>query len=206
MEVSTEAPTHTIEREVMVIDPDGDLTVRTTDKDFRVCSSAMRRASPAMKAMLFGPWKEANRGPGPWIIDLPDDSSVAFEVILPIIHGASYTDYDLCKIEVHHIAHVVPVVQKYLMTPQLGPLINQWIMARQKHGWGLDHEDTLDDEYLDNLESAWNLGLTGAVSWCLAHLLYDGNTEDLDLLASARFFQERPHLLGRLKLTIQQGS
>jgi hypothetical protein len=41
------------------VDENGDLTLRTPDEDFLVCSRAMRRASDAWKKMLFGSFREA---------------------------------------------------------------------------------------------------------------------------------------------------
>lgn len=72
----------------VVIDPDGDLTFRTPTSTFKVCSAALRRASPVLKAMLFGPWKVSKPSNGTaWVVDLREDSDVALAFILPIIHG-----------------------------------------------------------------------------------------------------------------------
>ncbi|KAL2121371.1 hypothetical protein VTJ04DRAFT_5398 [Mycothermus thermophilus] len=190
--------TANVDNEVVVIDDDGDLILRTPRKDFKVCSSALRRASPTFKAMLFGPWKEAKPATGPWCVDLPDDSPEALEILLPVIHGKTYTDRDLKEIEVRHMAHVISTGEKYLME-SIRPWTSQWVDACNKFGWCNELDVRFGKEYLENLDSAWELGRQDAVVWFLAHLLHNGKAADLEKLADEGFFKSKPHLTQSLR-------
>ncbi|KAK3312458.1 hypothetical protein B0H66DRAFT_399235 [Apodospora peruviana] len=78
------------------IDPDGDLVLsvgfETTFEpiEFRVCSSAMTRASPVWKRMLSGQWAESKPETGEWIVILPEDNPNALETVLEIVHCKLY--------------------------------------------------------------------------------------------------------------------
>lgn len=79
--------------QTIVMDPVGDLILRVGSnsnfsiKNFKVCSSSLRRASPVQKKMLFGPGRESQRDPSGWLVELPDDDPAAMHVLLDIIHG-----------------------------------------------------------------------------------------------------------------------
>jgi hypothetical protein len=169
------------------IDDEGDLILRTKDKSFQACSSALRRASPPMKAMLFGPWKEANQGKRPWVVELLDDSSEVLEIALPVMHGKTYCDNDLELIEPRLMVEILNFLDKYLIQ-DLNSWFYQWIKARNRAGWRIDHDAKFGSSYLENLQAAWDLGLGCAVSHYLALLLHEGKAEDLDRLEKEDFF------------------
>jgi hypothetical protein len=180
---------------LVVVDPDGDLILRTPTKSFKVCSSAMRRASPVMKAMLFGPWKEAKPADEtqPWIVDLPEDDPEALGIVLPVIHNTMYDQDDLFRIDIRHMPHILNLVKKYLIP--FKPFIKGWIEVHERYGWGIDDDHDPGTEFLSDLEAAWELGLIDAVVWILTHVLHHGKTKDTNKLASKRFFKQHPHLL-----------
>jgi len=126
---SAEAAASTI-----IVDPDGDLSLvvgsdhQAIPTTFKVCSAAMRRASPVWKAMLFGGWAEskANNRTSDWVVSLPDDLPDQVLIILNIAHGK----FDLVpdKFEkIHELYDLIVLADKYEAIQSLRLWVNSWI-------------------------------------------------------------------------------
>ncbi|KAK6222263.1 hypothetical protein LQW54_000963 [Pestalotiopsis sp. IQ-011] len=97
---------------------------------FRVCSRTLARASPVMRAMLFGSFREAEQDQ----VDLPDDDPVAMRMLLHIAHGkfaliCLAMDDDLSGATTDDFYDVTALANKYLMTHLLRPWATR-ILAR----------------------------------------------------------------------------
>lgn len=109
--------------------------VHTKAVGFRVCSNTLARASPVMKAMLFGKFREASQT----IIALPDDDPKAMELLLYLVHGDTdklYKFGDPWKENrrvsdewVDEVYQTVALADKYLMTRNLRPFAPDWCDA-----------------------------------------------------------------------------
>lgn len=112
--------------------------VHTKAVGFRVCSNTLARASPVMKAMLFGKFWEASQT----IIALPEDDPKAMELLLYLIHGDTdklYKFGDPWKVShevsdewVDEVYQIVALADKYLMTRNLRPFAKDWCDALMK--------------------------------------------------------------------------
>ncbi|KAK4199190.1 hypothetical protein QBC40DRAFT_85409 [Triangularia verruculosa] len=137
----------------IVLDHDGDLFLvvggqfrkKTT---FQVDASALRRASPVWKAMLFGPWKESKPQDGSkWIVKLPEDDVDALTVILGIIHN----NYDSVPSDMTNVLllwNILVVCDKYDMTRVLKPWIPSWAKNMK----------SLKNAHMQTIYIAWELG------------------------------------------------
>lgn len=106
--------------------------VHTKAVGFRVCSSTLARASPVLKAMLFGKFWEATQT----TIKLPEDDPKAMKMLLYLIHGDTARLYRFtntrrklacCDGEsVDRIYQIVALADKYVMTRHLRPFAPTW--------------------------------------------------------------------------------
>ncbi|KAK6203964.1 hypothetical protein LQW54_008537 [Pestalotiopsis sp. IQ-011] len=109
--------------------------VHTKAVGFRVCSSTLARASPVMKAMLFGNFREATQT----TITLPEDDPKAMELLLSLVHGDTDRVYkfgepwkknrDVSDEYVDEIYQIVALADKYIMTRDLRPFASDWCDA-----------------------------------------------------------------------------
>jgi hypothetical protein len=117
----------------VIVDPDGDLVLRVGSArtaeitDFRVCSATLRRASPVLKAMLFGPWIESKtrrESESQWEVTLPEDEPSGMGVILDIFHG----NFDAvpASLETFTLFALVVAADKYDMFRCLRPFAASW--------------------------------------------------------------------------------
>ncbi|KAK3307391.1 uncharacterized protein B0T15DRAFT_530089 [Chaetomium strumarium] len=94
---------------------------------FRVCSAAMRRASPVWKSMLFGPWKEAKPAQGDWIVDLPEDKpwplAMAHGIFEKIPKYLSLQELNelLIHTENYDLIHLPATMGRHLARDRQGP-------------------------------------------------------------------------------------
>ncbi|KAL8289791.1 hypothetical protein RB597_001425 [Gaeumannomyces tritici] len=93
---------------------------------FIVCSRALSRTSPVLKAMLGGPWLEKRpaNSDADWVVALPEDDRRHMEIILAIAHGSfrriprtmGLDDlYQLCF-----------CIDKYEISEGLMPWVDKW--------------------------------------------------------------------------------
>ncbi|KAL8405016.1 hypothetical protein RB594_009774 [Gaeumannomyces avenae] len=93
---------------------------------FTVCSRALSRTSPVLKAMLGGPWLEKRPANSDvdWVVALPEDDQRHMEIILAIAHGSfrriprtmTLDDlYQLCF-----------CIDKYDISEGLMPWVDKW--------------------------------------------------------------------------------
>ncbi|GJC80398.1 hypothetical protein ColLi_03236 [Colletotrichum liriopes] len=149
----TEQVTELISSPTIYLDDSGDLRlcvgadVDEHPQDFVVCSRALGRSSPVLKAMLFGGFAESRPGEdgGEWIVDLPEDSTEAMEIVLNIVHG----HFNLVpeKLPLMRLYNVLTITEKYDMTVILRPWARSWMQ-------GVKHQT--DNAHL--LCVAWELG------------------------------------------------
>lgn len=155
------------------IDNDGDLLLRVgsgaTMSDFKVCSAAMRRASPVWKKMLFGPWAESKPIDGEWIVELPEDASWPTFILLMIIHGIF--DQVPNVLTLQNLRAVLIVADKYDLVHVIRPWAAGWAQVMQWEdlssgndrickifaAWELGHEEVLSSEMSDLV---FNLGVS----------------------------------------------
>lgn len=112
-------------------DKDGDLVLwvgkelPSPTKEYLVCSSAMRRASPVWKKMLFGGFRESKPAEGDWVVALPDDDPDTLRILLDVIHAnfaGSYLQLDVVGIYNHVI-----LMDKYDMLRFMQPSEDVWL-------------------------------------------------------------------------------
>ena len=116
----------------ILLDPDGDLLLHVgtnlvffvTPRVFKVCSAALRRASPVWKAMLVGPFTEAKPAQGEWVVELPEDNPDMLHVLLGLLHGV-FGDIPL-TVSLAVLHGVLIVAEKYAMVHLLRPVVNAW--------------------------------------------------------------------------------
>ncbi|KAK1968286.1 hypothetical protein LY78DRAFT_440442 [Colletotrichum sublineola] len=150
--VSPEA-TEPISSPTIYLDDNGDLRlcvgadVDENPQDFVVCSRALGRSSPVLKAMLFGGFAESRpcQAGGEWSVDLPEDSTQAMEIVLNIVHGHFHLIPD--KLSLMRLYEVLTITEKYDMTVIIRPWSRSWMQA-------VKHQT--DDAHL--LCVAWELG------------------------------------------------
>ncbi|KAH6847179.1 hypothetical protein B0I37DRAFT_445473 [Chaetomium sp. MPI-CAGE-AT-0009] len=159
---------------------------------FRVCSRAMRRASPVWKAMLFGPWREREPDDGQdWVVRLPHDQPVAMAVLFAIAHGRlelvpQWRNNDLGAYA--PISAILSAADKYDMLQPLLPFVHIW----EYHSHPPDSSgsgDGGDYDYLvllKRLNIWWQLGMVKEVEKNVRQLIYSITRDRLDgLLAAA---------------------
>jgi len=140
-----------------ILDPDGDLLLTVgalpefEPQVFKVSASAMRRASPVWKAMLFGDWAESKKDDGQeWRASLPKDDPTATGHILTIVHLHFHrVPKDL---PIPDLFSIVVVADKYKMLGCLSPWVDGWVKGSLATGctrspvctvqiaWQLGHE------------------------------------------------------------------
>ncbi|OHW93433.1 hypothetical protein CSPAE12_07871, partial [Colletotrichum incanum] len=151
--IVTEEVTELISSPTIHLDDSGDLRlcvgadVDEHPQDFVVCSRALGRSSPVLKAMLFGGFAEARpeEDGREWSIDLPEDSTEAMEIVLNIVHG----HFNLVpeKLPLMRLYDVLTITEKYDMTVIVRPWARSWMQ-------GVKHQT--DNAHL--LCIAWELG------------------------------------------------
>lgn len=162
------APEHTAG--IIQIDPDGDLILRVgaslqkngEPKSFKVCTSTFRRASPAWRDMLSGPWKEAKLENGSLIIDLPKDSPKHLRVLLDIVHA----NFEVVPKEptVDDIAGILVIAEKYDLISRLQPWSDGWAsviranLHQQSSSWRTICPLSCTVKHIQIASAAWRLG------------------------------------------------
>ncbi|TQN64296.1 hypothetical protein CSHISOI_11136 [Colletotrichum shisoi] len=132
----TERITELISSPTIYLDDSGDLRlcvggdVDECPQDFVVCSRALGRSSPVLKAMLFGGFAESRPAAddsGEWRVDLPEDSTAAMEIVLNIVHG----HFNLVpeKLPLMRLYDVLTITEKYDMTVIVRPWARAWMQA-----------------------------------------------------------------------------
>ncbi|KAJ0147409.1 hypothetical protein CTA2_808 [Colletotrichum tanaceti] len=157
-EQATERITELLSSPTIYLDESGDLRlcvgadVDEHPQDFVVCSRALGRSSPVLKAMLFGGFAESRPaadvgggGGGEWKVDLPEDSTAAMEIVLNIVHG----HFNLVpeNLPLMRLYDVLTITDKYDMTVIVRPWARSWMQAVRHH---------TDNAHL--LCVAWELG------------------------------------------------
>ncbi|KAF7530149.1 hypothetical protein G7054_g9665 [Neopestalotiopsis clavispora] len=90
---------------------------------FRVCSRALARSSPVMKAMLFGNFQESRQD----IVRLPEDDPDAMEILLHVVHNNPAPASSIhTSLSISQAYEIVALANKYLMTLQLHPWAKPW--------------------------------------------------------------------------------
>ncbi|KAK3987171.1 hypothetical protein QBC44DRAFT_271454 [Cladorrhinum sp. PSN332] len=165
-----------------VADEDGDLILRIgstegtkdPERDFRVCSAAMRRSSPVFKKMLFGPWVEskanATDGGAQWIVHLPEDEPAPFQVLLAIIHGL-FSQAKVTKVGL--LYQMMIIVDKYDLFHLITPFAQKWndeakIGVNKRQGADTPHLCELHLAYI-----AWGMGDEHQLAYQVRHLVLD---------------------------------
>jgi hypothetical protein len=163
-----------------VMDPDGDLLLRVGAElpgvqttDFRVCSAAMRRASPVWKSMLFGPWSEAKPRRGNWVVNLPEDNPAPLLVILTIIHGR-FSDVPR-GMWIPQLYDVLVVLDKYDLMGIIQPWYRYWagIASNPPKRSATAAASQCPGEYaIMRIHAGWELGVEDAVVRGTTYLIF----------------------------------
>ena len=178
-------PLDQIERRM---DEDGDLLLRVgsalgKEHEFKVCSAALRRASPVWKAMLFSKFKEAKPADGSeWIVELPEDDPSPLAIILQIIHGK----FELVPtyIPLAQLYGLLILTDKYQMTHVVKPWAHTWVeVVRQPRPTVPEYpgNDSVFDGSGDltghgrilRMYAAWELGWDDQVSVDIVNLVFN---------------------------------
>ncbi|KAK1978641.1 hypothetical protein LZ30DRAFT_598687 [Colletotrichum cereale] len=130
-----EEVTELISSPTVYLDDNGDLRlcvgadVDEHPQDFVVCSRALGRSSPVLKAMLFGGFSESRpeQAGGEWSVDLPEDSTQAMEIVLNIVHGHFHLVPE--KLPLMRLYDVLTITEKYDMTVIIRPWARSWMQA-----------------------------------------------------------------------------
>jgi hypothetical protein len=174
------------------IDEDGDLLLRVGSElakekpvEFKVCSAAMRRASPVWKTMLFGPWKEAKPLQGSWIVDLPEDKPWPMGIILAIIHG---TFLEIPKsVSLSQLNDILIHTEKYDLIHIIGPWAGTWVEAvknpksshppisaySHKGHCSFQAAELTGDDHVMRIYAAWEMGCEDIVSEEIANFVFN---------------------------------
>ncbi|KAK4032528.1 hypothetical protein C8A01DRAFT_41027 [Parachaetomium inaequale] len=176
----------------VIVDPDGDLLLRTATTSFNVCSAALRRASPVFKAMLFGPWAESKpTGAGEqWVVSLPEDPPAALEIVLDIMHGK--VDVVPNEIKASLFSDMLVLTDKYDLRRLLRPWTRRWL---EKVGWDWDRGSAA---LLQSAHIAWEVGLEDKLAIILRRLVRGTSKADVqdEVLLASRVFEREPGLVG----------
>ncbi|KAK4234162.1 hypothetical protein C8A03DRAFT_18881, partial [Achaetomium macrosporum] len=107
-----------------------------------------RLSSPAWRAMLFGPWREARPAHGDWIVSMPEEKPYPTALLLAMIYCrvdlVDPTDMQIGQTEFgfHLASDILVVADKYGLTHVVGPWVPVWIngmkMARSDLRYSLD--------------------------------------------------------------------
>lgn len=162
---------------------------------FRVCSRAMRRASPVWKAMLSGPWQErkpepaADGTPVEWVVALPDDHPVGIAVVLAVIHGRLDlvpTWPNRIRREHEAMSAILSAADKYDVVQLFWPFISEWLPHAQQPYYTGGEGDDNHAETLHRLNIAWQLGATELVENTVRRFILELSEARLEgLLAAA---------------------
>lgn len=158
---------------VIPLDPGGDLVLCVGTKfvmsepcSFKVCSSALRRASKVWKSMLFGKWSEAKPAQGDWIVELPEDQPRETEILLAILHGAF--DSVPRTASLSRLYDILILADKYDMMHIIQPWAGPWAATIKK----LDPSRLTGINQIMRIHTAWELGLESPVSEGIIDLAY----------------------------------
>ncbi|KAL8341376.1 hypothetical protein RB598_003358 [Gaeumannomyces tritici] len=93
---------------------------------FTVCSRALSRTSPVLKAMLGGPWLEKRPANGDvnWVVALPEDDRRNMEIILAVAHG-SFRRLPR-TIGLDDLYQLCFCIDKYDISEGLMPWVDKW--------------------------------------------------------------------------------
>ena len=151
----------------VILDPDGDLLLTVGSKPeyepkaYKVAASALGRASPVWKAMLFGGWAESKPGSEQlvvseqWTISHPEDDPDAMEPLLAIIHGRSFEMVPDQLSSPQELHDILVVANKYDILGSLHPWINGWTVCIRNPA-ALDWKESETKEMMTHI--AWELG------------------------------------------------
>jgi hypothetical protein len=194
------------------MDEDGDLLLQVGSElgktyGFKVCSAALRRASPVLKKMLFSKFKEAKPADGSeWNVDLPADDPSPFAIILQIIHGR----FELVPryIPLAQIHDVLVLADKYEMTLVVKPWAHTWLEIVRKPKPTVPEYPGNDGVFDGNgnltgnglilrMHAAWELGCDDQVSADIAHLVFNAQSSTSDSSAEVEIcYNGKPLALG----------
>lgn len=184
-----------------IFDPDGDLVLRVQEHHtFKVCSAALRRASPVFKTMLFGPWKESKaslRAGEDWIVELPEDSADAFHIILTVVHGQPQKLSDVGVVPFIEFAEVVLLADKYDFRQVMRSWICDWHQDDDNRRLFEELQPDKDD-FLAALKFSWDWGFQDVLLLLLRNVITHADEKELrELRAATGFFPRIAHLLGK---------
>ncbi|KAK3989431.1 hypothetical protein QBC44DRAFT_241627 [Cladorrhinum sp. PSN332] len=121
-----------------ILDPDGDLTIRAgedlgTPRDFKVCSSAVRRASPIFKERILGSWLESKPKDHDkiWLVTLGGDEPDGLQILLQLIHASRLAEIPT-PISIENLNSVVALVKAYDLFHVVQPWARSWMDAAAK--------------------------------------------------------------------------
>lgn len=159
---ATTMPQARPQNEKVIIDRDGDLTILVgtgnEEREFFVCSRALSRASPVFQRMFNAGFLETRPSRAnslsvePWIINLPDDSSLAAEQVFYIVHSC-FSRINAPK-ELSQLHSILVFTEKYDMTASLQYFAKPWMS-------GLAPLVPITDNYYLPIGIAWELGDEG---------------------------------------------
>jgi len=170
-----------------ILDPDGDilLTVGSSPKwakTFKVSSSAMRRASPVWKAMLFGGWAESKKDGGQeWRVSLPEDDPTATGLVLAIIH--SHFELVPKHPAFSQLLLFTVVADKYDVVGCCRPWVDEWIRT-------VDTVPTVKTNSSWTAHIAWNLGKESLFVASVRQLCLDATVKNGEISFDGHFLLE----------------
>ncbi|KAL3297541.1 Nuclear pore protein-like protein [Colletotrichum asianum] len=123
----------TVGPQMITVEEDGDLhlvvdgTGLPEPKTYVVCSRALARHSPVLKAMLFGAFAEARRPTdgSQWVVKVSEDNHKQFPVFLSIVHGC-FQDVPK-ELDVQDLGALLVIVDKYDALPIIRPWVKGWL-------------------------------------------------------------------------------
>lgn len=117
----------------VTIDEDGDLTLvvgedlKCPTKEFLVCSSTMRRASPVWKTMLFGGFQESKPAEGQWVVALPADNPDVLGKLLHLVHATVNADENPHSFSLTTLYELLTLMDKYDTLRFARPWKDPWL-------------------------------------------------------------------------------
>jgi len=190
------------------LDPDGDLLLHVGTKlasvvnprVFKVCSAALRRASPVWKFMLFGPFTEAKPAVGDWVVELPEDDPETLKILLGLLHGVFAAIPPTLPLAV--LCRVLVMADKYDLFHLLRPVVNAWVgvvkiptlpvLDPTSNGSRAASVRYCADPF-NRIHAAWSLGCDTFVAQDLAYFIFNFSRKANSFALQNRLVQPASH-------------
>jgi hypothetical protein len=148
--------------------------------------------------MLFGPWMEKKPSGGEdWVVELPEDSPDAFEIILPIVHTQPHALPG--DVPFSQFLDTILLADKYDFREVMSPWIRCWPKDRSNREY-LEELKPHEDEFAAAMIFTWDWGFQEQLDSLLENVVRFGKEQTLrELRRSAGFCPRFSRFFGNVK-------